>query len=233
MQSKGAMGGDVVKDLTAGTFAGAAQLLVGHPFDTIKVKLQSQGAPAPGRPAKYAGTVDAVRKTLAEEGARGLYKGMGAPLATVAVANAVLFCARGQMEALLRDHPGQHLDVAQQMVAGAGAGVAVSFVACPTELVKCKLQAQSALQLVAAGQSSASASTTNVAAQQYYKGPIDVVKQVLRNEGGVLGLFKGLTPTLLREVRSAHKWLRGSASDHFLFWLLSRVSSNNSRERLV
>ncbi len=29
--------GAVAKDLTAGTFAGVAQLLVGHPFDTIKV----------------------------------------------------------------------------------------------------------------------------------------------------------------------------------------------------
>lgn len=99
----------MVKDLTAGTFAGAAQLLVGHPFDTIKVKLQSQGAPAPGRPAKYSGAVDAVRKTVAAEGFKGLYKGMGAPLATVAVANAVLFSARGQMEAALRNHPGEHL----------------------------------------------------------------------------------------------------------------------------
>jgi solute carrier family 25 carnitine/acylcarnitine transporter 20/29 len=209
------MGGDVVKDLTAGTFAGAAQLLVGHPFDTIKVKLQSQGAPAPGRPAKYAGAVDAVRKTLAEEGAKGLYKGMGAPLATVAVANAVLFCARGQMEAALRHHPGEHLGVAQQMVAGAGAGVAVAFVACPTELVKCKLQAQSAL--MAAG------TTTNVATQQQlYRGPIDVVKQVLRNEGGVLGMFKGLTPTLLREVCPIHPmyvWSRDRTVSVYTFLL--------------
>lgn len=186
------MGGEVVKDLTAGTFAGAAQLLVGHPFDTIKVKLQSQPAGAPGHPAKYAGAIDAVKKTLAAEGAKGLYKGMGAPLATVAVSNAVLFCARGQMEAVLRAYPGQHLGVAQQMVAGAGAGVAVAFVACPTELVKCKLQAQSALASAgAAGQS---------IVQQAYNGPVDVVKQILRGEGGVIGLFKGLTPTLLREV---------------------------------
>ena len=33
-----------------------------------------------------------------------------------------------------------------------------------------------------------------------YKGPLDVVRQVARAEGGVLGLYKGLVPTLLREV---------------------------------
>ncbi|KAK4411764.1 Mitochondrial carnitine/acylcarnitine carrier-like protein [Sesamum angolense] len=74
--------GDVAKDLTAGTVGGAAQLICGHPFDTIKVKLQSQPAPLPGQPPKYAGAIDAVKQTLAAEGPRGLYKGMGAPLAT-------------------------------------------------------------------------------------------------------------------------------------------------------
>lgn len=130
--------GDIAKDLTAGTVGGAAQLICGHPFDTIKVKLQSQPARLPGQPPKYAGAMDAVRQTLAAEGPRGLYKGMGAPLATVAAFNAVLFTVRGQMEALLRAEPGASLTVNQQIICGAGAGVAVSFLACPTELIKCR-----------------------------------------------------------------------------------------------
>ncbi|KAJ0922086.1 putative mitochondrial carrier domain protein [Helianthus annuus] len=73
---------DVAKDLTAGTIGGAAQLIVGHPFDTIKVKLQSQPVPPPGQLPRYSGAIDAVKQTIAAEGPRGLYKGMGAPLAT-------------------------------------------------------------------------------------------------------------------------------------------------------
>ncbi|XP_057479680.1 mitochondrial carnitine/acylcarnitine carrier-like protein [Actinidia eriantha] len=181
--------GDVAKDLISGTVGGAAQLIVGHPFDTIKVKLQSQPAPLPGQLPKFSGAMDAVRKTIASEGPRGLYKGMGAPLATVAAFNAVLFTVRGQMEALLRSEPGTPLTVNQQVVAGAGAGVAVSFLACPTELIKCRLQAQSAL-----------ADSASASAVVKYGGPMDVAKQVLRSEGGVRGLFKGLFPTLAREV---------------------------------
>ncbi|OAY24405.1 mitochondrial carnitine/acylcarnitine carrier-like protein [Manihot esculenta] len=181
--------GDVAKDLTAGTIGGAAQLIVGHPFDTIKVKLQSQPAPLPGQPPKYAGAMDAVRQTLAAEGPRGLYKGMGAPLATVAAFNAVLFTVRGQMETLLRSQPGAPLTVGQQIVCGAGAGLAVSFLACPTELIKCRLQAQSAL-----------ASSGPGAVAVKYSGPMDVAKHVLKSEGGTRGLFKGLVPTLGREV---------------------------------
>ncbi|XP_062200915.1 mitochondrial carnitine/acylcarnitine carrier-like protein [Phragmites australis] len=200
--------GDVAKDLTAGTVGGAAQLVVGHPFDTIKVKLQSQPTPPPGQPPRYAGAVDAVKQTLAAEGPRGLYKGMGAPLATVAAFNAVLFTVRGQMEAVLRSEPGLPLTVGQQVVAGAGAGVAVSFLACPTELIKCRLQAQSALATAApapaaaaAGAGGAAAATVAApAAAVKYGGPIDVAKHVLKSEGGTRGLFKGLVPTLGREV---------------------------------
>ncbi|KAL0430383.1 UNVERIFIED_CONTAM: Mitochondrial carnitine/acylcarnitine carrier-like protein [Sesamum radiatum] len=181
--------GDVAKDLTAGTVGGAAQLICGHPFDTIKVKLQSQPTPLPGQPPKYAGAIDAVKQTLAAEGPRGLYKGMGAPLATVAAFNAVLFTVRGQMETLLRSAPGVPLTVSQQVVCGAGAGVAVSFLACPTELIKCRLQAQSTL---------ATAGSGTVAIK--YGGPMDVARHVLQSEGGARGLFKGLVPTLAREV---------------------------------
>ncbi|KAF8689194.1 hypothetical protein HU200_041980 [Digitaria exilis] len=200
---------DVAKDLTAGTVGGAAQLVVGHPFDTIKVKLQSQPSPPPGQPPRYAGAIDAVRQTLAAEGPRGLYKGMGAPLATVAAFNAVLFTVRGQMEAVLRSDPGAPLSVAQQVVAGAGAGAgagfAVSFLACPTELIKCRLQAQSVLATAAPAPAAAAAAATVAAAPAAaaavkYGGPIDVAKHVLRSEGGTRGLFKGLFPTLAREV---------------------------------
>ncbi|KAJ8649979.1 hypothetical protein MRB53_003002 [Persea americana] len=177
---------EVAKDLSAGTIGGVAQLICGHPFDTIKVKLQSQPVPLPGQLPKYSGAMDAVKQTIAGEGPRGLYKGMGAPLATVAAYNAVLFSVRGQMESLLRSQPGMPLSVNQQVICGAGAGFAVSFLACPTELIKCRLQAQSAL-----------GSSTGAVK---YGGPMDVTKHVLKSEGGVRGLFKGLVPTLAREV---------------------------------
>lgn len=198
---------DVAKDLTAGTVGGVAQLLVGHPFDTIKVKLQSQPPASSSSPAKYSGAIDAVKQTLAHEGPRGLYKGMGAPLATVAAFNAVLFTARGQMESLLRSESGAPLTIAQQTVCGAGAGVAVSFLACPTELIKCRLQAQSVLAsaevpaFATAGAGGASAAAASIVGKAVkYNGPMDVGRHVLQSEGGIAGLFRGLTPTLMREV---------------------------------
>jgi solute carrier family 25 carnitine/acylcarnitine transporter 20/29 len=45
------------------------------------------------------------------------------------------------METLLRSHPGDVLTINQQVVCGAAAGLSVSFLACPTELIKCRLDA--------------------------------------------------------------------------------------------
>ncbi len=61
-----------LQDLLAGTVAGTAQLLVGHPFDTVKVKLQSVGASSSA--ATYSGPLDAAKQTLLKEGLRGIYK---------------------------------------------------------------------------------------------------------------------------------------------------------------
>ena len=64
-----------VKNFLAGGFGGICVVISGHPFDTIKVRLQTQPKPAPGQPPMYAGTLDCVKKTVKHEGFRGLYKG--------------------------------------------------------------------------------------------------------------------------------------------------------------
>ena len=80
--------------------------------------------------------------------------------------------------------------------------MACSMLACPTELVKCRLQAQSALMEapVLAGMGAAGGSAAIKAGAVRYTGPFDVARHVVRSEGGLLGLWKGLTPTLMREV---------------------------------
>lgn len=48
----------------------------------------------------------------------------------------------GLSESSQECHAGSELTIADQAIAGLGAGVAVSCLACPTELMKCRLQAQ-------------------------------------------------------------------------------------------
>lgn len=61
------------KEVIAGGIAGIAQAAVGHPFDTVKVALQTS--------TRYKGMGDAFRSIIAKEGVAGVYKGVQSPLA--------------------------------------------------------------------------------------------------------------------------------------------------------
>ena len=41
----------------------------------LQVRLQTMPLPAAGQPPMYSGAIDCVKKTIANEGPRGLYKG--------------------------------------------------------------------------------------------------------------------------------------------------------------
>ena len=64
-------------DIVRGTVGGISLTIVGHPFDTIKVRLQTQ----PAGNTLYSSALDCVRKTYQWEGLRGFYKGVASPLA--------------------------------------------------------------------------------------------------------------------------------------------------------
>ena len=62
-----------LKNSAAGTVGGIGVVLTGHPFDTLKVRLQTQPVAKP----VYNGLADCFIKTLKWEGFGGLYKGVG------------------------------------------------------------------------------------------------------------------------------------------------------------
>jgi solute carrier family 25 carnitine/acylcarnitine transporter 20/29 len=67
-----------LRALVAGGVGGLCAVVVGHPFDLVKVRLQTS------EKGVYTGAMDVVRKTIAKEGlARGLYAGVSAPLVGV------------------------------------------------------------------------------------------------------------------------------------------------------
>ncbi|KAK7415348.1 carnitine transporter, partial [Neonectria punicea] len=67
-----------VRALAAGGFGGICAVVVGHPFDLVKVRLQT------AERGVYSSAVDVVRKSIARDGLRrGLYAGVSAPLVGV------------------------------------------------------------------------------------------------------------------------------------------------------
>lgn len=64
-----------LRSLAAGGFGGICAVIVGHPFDLVKVRLQTS------EKGVYSSALDVVRKGIARDGVRrGLYAGVSAPL---------------------------------------------------------------------------------------------------------------------------------------------------------
>lgn len=67
-----------LRSLVAGGFGGVCAVIVGHPFDLVKVRLQT------AERGVYSSALDVVRKSVAKDGLRrGLYAGVSAPLVGV------------------------------------------------------------------------------------------------------------------------------------------------------
>jgi len=163
-----------LKEFLAGGCSGVAQILVGHPFDTIKVRLQTDKS---GTTA-----LQMVQNTVKNEGFLAVYKGMLTPLVGIAFVNSVLFAAYGNTMRLVKSDPNAKPTLVQLYFVGGVAGVANAFVLSPIELVKTRLQVQ-----------------RNAGSAGAYKGAFDCAKQILLKEGLFRGIFSGLSPTIVRE----------------------------------
>jgi ornithine carrier protein len=81
-------GEEAIKDIVCGSVAGVVGKYIEYPFDTVKVRLQSQPDSVPLR---YTGPLDCFKKSLQRDGFIGIYRGISAPLLGAAVETSTLF----------------------------------------------------------------------------------------------------------------------------------------------
>eukprot|EP00282_Hemiselmis_andersenii_P014569 CAMPEP_0114148932 /NCGR_PEP_ID=MMETSP0043_2-20121206/21889_1 /TAXON_ID=464988 /ORGANISM="Hemiselmis andersenii, Strain CCMP644" /LENGTH=345 /DNA_ID=CAMNT_0001243541 /DNA_START=45 /DNA_END=1078 /DNA_ORIENTATION=- len=131
-----------LKSFLAGGAGGVCLVLVGHPLDTIKVRIQTMEVVA-GQKPQYSGMIDCARQIVAKEGPTGLYKGMAAPLAGVAPMYALCFLGYGMGKKLFCDDDAfEKLKLTQIGMAGAFSSVFTTPILGPGERLKCVLQIQ-------------------------------------------------------------------------------------------
>ena len=128
---------DLVADLTAGSFGGGLGMMCGHPLDTIKVRMQNT-------PGAYTSMADCAIQTVRGEGMIGLMKGLPPPLISVAAYQAVAFASFSKTLGLLTDAPEDQASVSSLFLAGSISGVATCFVTTPADLIKIRLQLDTA-----------------------------------------------------------------------------------------
>ncbi|KAK6957300.1 hypothetical protein Daesc_000082 [Daldinia eschscholtzii] len=172
-----------VRSFAAGGFGGVCAVVVGHPFDLVKVRLQTADK------GVYSSAIDVVRKSVARDGLRrGLYAGVSAPLVGVTPMFAVSFWGYDLGKQIVTSFsppsPTGALSIGQISAAGFFSAIPMTAITAPFERVKVILQVQG--QRLKPGE------------EPKYKGGLDVVRQLYR-EGGVRSVFRGSAATLARD----------------------------------
>ena len=176
-----------IVDYLAGVAGGISVVLVGHPFDTTKTRLQTSPR------GFYKGTYDCVRKTFMWEGLGGFYAGMMSPMMGQMVFRAVSFSTYYRTLDYVSDQ--SHTPtVTQFMISGAMTGLAVSLIEAPIDLVKIKLQTQIFLtsHLVSSREP-----LTHIG--PVYNTVFGCVRHIARTDGA-LALWQGWRATAIRNV---------------------------------
>jgi solute carrier family 25 carnitine/acylcarnitine transporter 20/29 len=174
---------DALKSFIAGWIGGVGNLVVGHPFDTVKTMMQNAPEGA------YKSTGDCVKQIIAKEGPLALYKGVMAPMAGVGTVFALYFVSYDGCERLIRNYkkyaPKDQLTMAELMICGGSTGVVGSLVLGPAELVK--VQQQTAIQ-------------------NGVDGSFGATCKRLYAQGGARAFTRGLGATMARDVPGSMAW---------------------------
>ncbi|TKY48294.1 Solute carrier family 25 member 44 [Spatholobus suberectus] len=183
-----------IANAAAGLSAAMAAQLVWTPVDVVSQRLMVQSGSRCNSPPQYMNGIDAFRKILKNDGARGLYRGFGISILTYAPSNAVWWasysvaqrmvwggvgwclCSKkgGGGESELR--PDSKTVMAVQGVSAAMAGGMSALITMPLDTIKTRLQ-------VLDGD------------ENGRRGP--TVMQTVRNlvrEGGWMACYRGLGP---------------------------------------
>lgn len=162
---------DNVKSFAAGGFGGICAVLTGHPFDLVKVRLQT---------GMYNSAIQCVKQTVAKDGLLGLYRGVSAPLLGVTPMFAVSFWGYDVGKKLVGSVTGKtpdQFEIKHISTAGFLSAVPTTLVAAPFERVKVVMQIQE-------GKGNHSMAST--------------VKKMYQ-QGGLRSIFKGSVLTLARD----------------------------------
>lgn len=191
--------------------AGMIGKVIEYPFDTVKVRLQSQ---PDHRPLRYNGPLDCFRQSFQAEGLRGLYRGISAPMAGAAVENSCLFFSYRVVQDILRATcytSAEPLPFSALLLSGAASGSITSLALTPIELIKCKMQVP--------------AETPKARAP----GPLTLIGSVFRQDG-FLGFWRGQMGTLIRETGGGAAWFGGYEGVSAMFRSYHHSPTNDSSQ---
>ncbi|KAI8635337.1 amino acid transporter arg-13 [Xylariaceae sp. FL1651] len=206
---------EALEDIVYGSLAGIVGKYIEYPFDTVKVRLQSQ---PDHLPLRYTGPLDCFRQSIKADGVRGLYRGISAPLVGAAAeTSSLFFFERMGREAVYASgycSRERVLPLTALWFTGAFSGAFTSVVLTPIELVKCKVQVPTSVDGMAPKVPSI----------------MSVIRDVYKYEG-VKGFWHGQMGTFLREAGGCAAWFGSKETTTKMFYLLNEQSATTQKEK--
>ncbi|KAJ2861324.1 hypothetical protein FB639_005517 [Coemansia asiatica] len=194
------------RTLASAVTAAVTGMLAGYPFDSLKTRMQTHDYPS---------LLACARRSIAEEGILGLYRGLLPPLITASAAKSMSFSVFERTKRWLQRHdPYRHsvnplgLPDFQRRnvgsvavtagVSGSVSGAVIAALCCPLELIKVQMQLANLLSKdVGAADAQKRAAGNAGSWQQHRQAPswagsnLSVCREIVRHKG-VLGLYYGI-----------------------------------------
>lgn len=166
-----------LKGIVAGGITGGIEICITFPTEYVKTQLQLDEK---GANKKYNGIADCVKKTIKSNGFFGLYRGLSVLIYGSIPKSAARFGAFEFLRSNMADSNNQ-LSNSGKLLCGLGAGVCEAILAVtPMETIKVKFI------------------NDQRSAKPQYRGFLHGVSTIVKNEG-LGGIYKGLTPTILKQ----------------------------------
>ncbi len=128
----------ISRRLVAGGAAGMVACTIAYPLDLIRTRLAAQS-----EKLLYDGALDAVKKIVREEGAVGLYRGLGATLLQVTPSLGINYAAYETARSKYMKHWNEEQPtISMSLTCGSIAGLVSSTATFPLDLVRRRLQLQ-------------------------------------------------------------------------------------------
>ncbi|EGG18680.1 EF-hand domain-containing protein [Cavenderia fasciculata] len=164
---------ETVENFALGSVAGAIGATAVYPIDLVKTRMQNQRAVDPSQRV-YQNSWDCFKKVVRNEGVAGLYRGLVPQLVGVAPEKAIKLTVNDLLRNLFEDKSKGEIYLPLEVLAGGGAGASQVLFTNPLEIVKIRLQVQTAGKGASA---------------------ISIVREL-----GLTGLYKGAGACLLRDI---------------------------------
>ncbi|KAJ1530125.1 mitochondrial thiamine pyrophosphate transporter, partial [Nowakowskiella sp. JEL0078] len=182
-----------VSSFFCGALAGGVATSATYPLDLLRTRLAAQG-----QQKVYNGLNDAIKKIYVDEGIFGFYRGLGPTLLQIVPNMGILFGAHSFFKRLYSklefqlNPRGQNTDRVKEFVCGGMAGVFSKTIVMPFDVVKKRMQVQGPNR-----------NNYVVGSVPLYPRKFFGTAKMIVVAEGVLGLYKGWIPSLVKSAPSS------------------------------